>query len=404
MRKTILLLLLLAHGAILSAQSKKIGDYIESYSFNEPTNRGARETQYVPVDGDFLCVNGKNRYTRALYGSNTDYRVETSDKPIFALFKAKNYCNVRFYIDGVQLDSVAYCEARYGKGRRSYLLRDKRWGDNAELRIECVAMPDAEGVYWYFLAKDFAAKEVVLRSKICRTVAKKLSRNGDIGADKPGCFEPSPTEEGLVEKSLTFRSEAMAVSTPYAEKEKGHTLSLQLVTADVLAKYTASKKHFETLAERVVFHTPDPVFNTLGSTLALAADGVWDGETWLHGAIGWRMPLAGWRAGYLGDVLGWNDRAVSHFNAYANSQVTDVSATIPSPSQDPAMNLARAEKKWGTQMYSNGYICRNPNRNDQMHHYDMNLNYIDELLWHFQYDADTAYMRRMWPVITSHLA
>ena len=68
------------------------------------------------------------------------------------------------------------------------------------------------------------------------------------------------------------------------------------------------------------------------------------------------------------------------------------------------LNLARAEKKWGTQMYSNGYICRNPERNDQMHHYDMNLNYIDELLWHFQYDADTAYMQKMWPVIKSHLA
>ena len=39
-----------------------------------------------------------------------------------------------------------------------------------------------------------------------------------------------------------------------------------------------------------------------------------------------------------------------------------------------------------------------------MHHYDMNLNYLDELLWHFQYDADTAYMRKMWPVLKSHLA
>ena len=39
-----------------------------------------------------------------------------------------------------------------------------------------------------------------------------------------------------------------------------------------------------------------------------------------------------------------------------------------------------------------------------MHHYDMNLNYIDELLWHFQYDADTTYMRKMWPVLKSHLA
>jgi hypothetical protein len=68
------------------------------------------------------------------------------------------------------------------------------------------------------------------------------------------------------------------------------------------------------------------------------------------------------------------------------------------------MQMARAEKRWGTQMYSNGYICRNPERNDQMHHYDMNLNYIDELLWHFQYDADTTYMRQMWPVIKAHLA
>jgi hypothetical protein len=39
-----------------------------------------------------------------------------------------------------------------------------------------------------------------------------------------------------------------------------------------------------------------------------------------------------------------------------------------------------------------------------MHHYDMNLNYIDELLWHFQYNADKDYMRKMWPVIKSHLA
>ena len=115
------------------------------------------------------------------------------------------------------------------------------------------------------------------------------------------------------------------------------------------------------------------------------------------------MPLAGWRAGYLADVLGWNNRARSHFDAYAASQVVNVPPTIPHPSQDSVLNLARAEKKWGTQMYSNGYICRNPNRNDQMHHYDMNLNYIDELMWHFEYDADTAYMRKMWPVITRHL-
>ena len=65
------------------------------------------------------------------------------------------------------------------------------------------------------------------------------------------------------------------------------------------------------------------------------------------------------------------------------------------------MNGARAEKKWGTQMYSNGYICRNPNRNNQMHHYDMNLCYIDELLWHLCWTGDLDYAKKVWPVIAT---
>ena len=78
--------------------------------------------------------------------------------------------------------------------------------------------------------------------------------------------------------------------------------------------------------------------------------------------------------------------------------------TLPHPAQDSALALARSVKKWGTPQYSNGYICRNPRRNDQMHHYDMNLCYIDELLWHFNWTGDLDYARRMWPVLTRHLA
>ena len=385
-----------------NAQTQKVGDYIESYSYNKPSDRGAREVQYVPDGGGFLCVNGTNRYTRALYGSNTEYRIETSDRPVFALFKAKNYRNVRFYVNDVQLDETEYCEARYVNGCRSYLLKDRRWGADAILRIECVAMHKAEGGYWHFSADGFEG-DVRIVSKLCMTAVKKLSRNGDIGADKPGCFEPSPAEEGLQEDSLSFVTEAYAVTMPFEDKEKGHSLVLELPNNHTISAFSASRAYFESLSERIKFNTPDSMLNNMGSVLSLAADGAWDGETWLHGAIGWRMPLAGWRAGYLGDVLGWPERAVRHFDAYARSQVTDVPASIPSPTQDPELNLARAEKRWGTQMYSNGYICRNPNRNDQMHLYDMNLNYIDELLWHFQYDADTAYMRKMWPVLTSHL-
>lgn len=408
-----------------AAPAKKVGDYIESFTNNVPTGRVAREMQYTPQDGDFYCLNGKNRFTRALYGSNSDYRIETSDKPIFAIYKGKNYKSLRYYVNDVELSDVERCEARYGKGRRAYVMTDKRWGTTATVRLECVAMHDKEGCYWYFTAEGFGGKAVTLTSKMCDIAITRLSRNGDLGADKPGCFDPSPTEANLETETCTFKEKAMAVVTLEPAKEEGakaiHTLRLEELSGAVgVAKtkdkvaaavdnntyngYVMSKRYFEEMAERVVFKTPEPWLNTLGSTLTLAADGAWDGETWLHGAIGWRMPLAGWRAGYLGDVLGWNDRAVSHFDAYAASQVTDVEPTIASPSQDAEMNMARAEKKWGTQMYSNGYICRNPNRNNQMHHYDMNLNYVDELLWHFQYDADVEYMKKMWPVLTRHLA
>ena len=116
------------------------------------------------------------------------------------------------------------------------------------------------------------------------------------------------------------------------------------------------------------------------------------------------MPLSGWRASYVGDVLGWHDRSRKHFDAYSASQVSAVEPVYPHPNQDTALNLARAEKKWGTQMYSNGYICRNPNENNKMHHYDMNLCYIDELLWHLNWTGDLAYANTMWPVLVNSLA
>ena len=378
------------------AQKQKIGDFIESISYNLDKIGVERSQQYVPHHSSFTCKDGENRYTRALYGSHTDWRLETSDRPIFAVVKKGHHRNIRlvFEMDGVvyPLEQTEHCRASYSNGRREYVLTDQRWGDGS-LRIEAFALPDREAAVWRIASPQLEGRVMALA---CDIAQPKLHRNGDIGADKPGCLEPAGEVLQQVEALVG------GGSTCYIEIELDQ---LQVVTPEQgRADYQQARDHFRQLASRIQFQTPDPYINTLGGALVLAADGDWDGQTWLHGCIGWRMPLAGWRAGYLGDVLGWNDRAVSHFDAYAKSQVTDVEPTIPHPSQDSTLNLARAAKKWGTQMYSNGYICRNPERNDQMHHYDMNLNYIDELLWHFQYDADTIYMRKMWPVIKSHLA
>jgi len=393
--RRILLLTVLMCGLSVSAQKQRIGDFIESTSYNLDKIGVERQQQYQPRHGSFVCENGTNRYTCALYGSYTDWRLETSDRPVFAVVKKGHHRNIRFVLekDGVAypLDETDYCRASYRDGRREYLLKDKRWGEGV-VRIQVLAMPDREAAVWRIASPQFDAR---LRVIACRIAQPKLHRNGDIGADKPGCLEaagdPLQTVEIAFGKSYTAYLEIEIDQLRQMKAETGRNAFQQ------------ARNHYRQLASRIQFKTPDSYINTLGGALVLAADGDWDGQTWLHGCVGWRMPLAGWRAGYLGDVLGWNDRAISHFDAYAKSQVTNVEPVIPHPSQDPKMNLARAEKKWGTQMYSNGYICRNPERNDQMHHYDMNLNYIDELLWHFQYDADTAYMRKMWPVIVSHL-
>ena len=398
MKKLITTLMLGMMASAVCAQTKRIGDYIESMSYNSTTPGAPRCQQYRPEGRGFVTVNGTNRFTRALYGSPTDWRLETSDRPVFAVAKKNHHRNIRMVVRGVALDATTYCKSIYEGGIRSYELRDKQWGD-ATLNIKVVALPDEEGAVWHFRGNGFT-QDMNVQVKVCEIAQPKLQRNGDIGADKPGVFEPDVEESGLVVSGATYTDATRHEA--YVVMKLNEVVELSAHEASQLFEKAA--RHFEMMSRRILFNTPDPYINTLGGALVLAADGDWDGTTWLHGCVGWRMPLAGWRAGYLGDVLGWSDRALSHFNAYANSQVTDVTPDLPHPTQDPKQQMARSEKKWHTQMYSNGYICRNPNRNDQMHHYDMNLNYVDELLWHFQYDADPAYMRKMWPVLQRHLA
>ena len=357
-------------------------------------NNARQDVGYRPDGRAFVCINGQNRYTRALYGGSTEYRIETSDRPVFAIYKKRDCRNVQFAVNGVQLDKTDYCEARYEDGMRSYVLRHTAWGSKAVLRLKVVTLKTGEQALWRFQTSGFD-NDTRLHVVVSGIRQPKLSRNGDLGVDARDAFE-ADGKEPVQQLTLTFDEECYVMSN-------GTNVSVADIrtTSD---SFDEAEQTMQQLAGRIEFNTPDPYINTLGSALVVAADGDWDGQTWLHGCIGWRMPLAGWRAGYLGDVLGWPDRAKSHFDAYAKSQVTNVPVRYQHPTQDEGQHLARAKKEWGTQMYSNGYICRNPERDDQMHHYDMNLNYIDELLWHFQYDADRAYMFKMWPVLRRHLA
>ena len=361
-----------------------------------------RQASYYPEGNAFVCVNGNHRYTRALYGSMAEWRVETSDRPIFATYKKNQTGNIRFRISYagqvMWLDEVEYCKASYEAGRRDYLLKDRRWG-KGELDISVLAFSDAEGAIWRFAAHGFDNRKMKVEAILSKTAVPKPARSGDIGSFlKPGTFEAATSETAV----LGTVSQSSPGSIFYFSIDGDNQLSAA-PNSLMQPRFDAAEQWRNLLASSVCFHTPDAYINPIGGALVMAADGAWDGKVWQHGAVGWRMPLPGWRAAYMGDFLGMPDRQRTHFDAYAKSQVTDVPVTEPHL-MDEKNNLARGTYKWGTPMYSTGYICRNPEKNNQFHHYDMNLVYIDELLWHFQFDADTTYMRKMWPVIKSHLA
>lgn len=381
-----------------------------------------RKQQYFPDGRDIVCQDGDKRYNRALYGSYTEYRLETSDRPIFAVYRSKAHKNIRFRLTAngktTLLEQTTHAEARYNAGKRVYKLTDASWRKGS-LTITVLLQPDAESAIWKFEPQNMPS-DAKVEMVVCDIKRPNFNRSGDMNSDPADSFEPADGEpnkqtiQWMLGTETTYavldckggayrNANPQATYTVLDSDASTYTLSTP-TGAEAERLYAKAWQHHEWLAGNIVFDTPDPYLNTMGGTLMAAADGAWDGEVWLHGAIVWRMQLNGWRAGFLGDLLGMPDRAVSHFNAYANSQITDVEPIIPNPTPDPEKLLTREAKTWGTQMYSNGYICRYPNRKDIMHHYDMNLNYIDELLLHLEYDANKDYLRKMWPVIKLHLA
>ena len=196
MKTTYLLLCLLGIGSVSGAgqtkQPQKIGDFIESTSYNEHRRNATRSLQYTPDGDDFVCINGKNRFTRALYGSHTAFRLETSDRPVFAAYTKKNPKHICFKLQTsggtVALDSTEHCESRYTAGRRSYNLFHPSF-EGGNLSIATLALPDKEGAIWQFNARNFKGSNPILLASISEIRNSKLNRNGDMGADPADSFE-----------------------------------------------------------------------------------------------------------------------------------------------------------------------------------------------------------------------
>lgn len=375
---------------------------------------------YRPEGRSAVCVNGTTKFNRALYGAHSGFRMECSDMPEFGIYLPKMGGNLRFELPKGE------CKARYTAGRMDY--------EQGGVTIEAQVDRTTDGAYWRLT--NHGRRTATVGVRFGGVAEKRFSREGDLGVDPADCFELKPEYC----KGNIFNVEGDRVSVEYGAKERKrmtlsipfakHTVSdkpvltgeivipagesrcVALIPADTAAisqkelqkVFGRLEKERRGLASTFNFTTPDEWLNPVGGALSLAADGIWSGEAWLHGSIGWRTPHLGWRGAYVGDALGWYDRAVTHLRTYAANQVTDIPAVRQHPCQDSTLNLARAVKKWGTPMYSNGYICRRPGKKNEMSHYDMNMVYADAMLRHFRHTGNREEMRELFPVIKRHLA
>jgi hypothetical protein len=422
-----------------------------------------RQLRYHPEGSDFVITNGQRRFNRALYGTNTAFRVEAGDLPEVALYLPGMGGNLKFgLLVGRQSKWLIKAEtivARYRPGAMLYDITDPLLSPG-RLHLEVLAMADAEGVLVKVQFDNVPAKKVQLLWAFGGATGKRFSRDGDIGADPESSFylKPEYCQENVFSlKSNTFNltygvGEASKTTTPApkllvgvgpptaklrladaAQQESPAQLlasaasaapvvlavvpvrtdkalyfqvqrpgSKPLLYKDLPAAFVQAEATRAALASRVQVATPDSYINTLGGALAVAADAIWEAPSYLHGAVAWRIRLNGWRGPYAADPLGWHDRATQHFRAYAQSQL--VSPTTGPVVPDTALHLARQLEKLGTAVFSSGYISRNPGGDFRPHHYDMNLVYVDALLRHLRWTGDLTEARALWPTLQRHLA
>jgi len=436
-------------GGVLSCKTETEADL--------PWHGIERSVRYHPEGTDIVITNGALRFNRALYGTHSGFRIEAGDLPEFALYLPGMGGNFKlgmgrdsmsaWLIDAEDISSV------YRAGSMLYQLKDpllgdgilslhllaRHEGDGLILKVTAINVEEGSSLYWAFGGAS----------------GKKFPRSGDIGADPESSFYLKPEYcknnefqlednsfslhfgegrriEGLVPPESELRiADAFSQDTPqllfnsHGSTEKvltgkrgmlsGESLYFflkvpggpgkesgpkQISYEEIPVLFELAETARKEIAGRIVVRTPDPHINTLGPALGIAADAIWESPSYLHGAVAWRSRLAGWRGAYAADCLGWHDRAHEHFSSYAASQYREPSSAPAAP--DPATNLSRQIEKAGHSLFSEGYISRRPGKINPPHHYDMNLVFIDQLLWHFNWTGDLDFARQMWPVIKRH--
>ena len=153
-----------------------------------------REIHYMPDGDDFVLMNGKRRFNRALYGSNTAFRAEAGDLPEFALYLPGMGGNLKFGLasndSSKWIIDAQKIQARYRPGSMIYTIHDPLL-QNGTVTITVMALYDREALMVKMEHKNIPASSKLIVA-FGGATGTRFSREGDIGADPESSFYLKP--------------------------------------------------------------------------------------------------------------------------------------------------------------------------------------------------------------------
>ncbi len=189
---------------------------------------------YRPNGRAFVCVNGDNKLTRTLYGPTADYVLQTSDRPYFVVLQNKEYRQLSFRVNGVDLEKADYCLSRYQDGMRSYEVKHAAWGKKAVVRIKVVVGQQQNRIVWRLRVANF---------------------------------------DGPVQLELPHQQASVKFAEDTYLSCNDLTFSFMTVRQGE-ALFDRMESDMQELASTITINTPDKYINTLGSALSVVQDKV----------------------------------------------------------------------------------------------------------------------------------
>src|SRR5690606_39151547 len=153
-----------------------------------------RSVHYLPKGDGFELIQGQRRFNRALYGTNTGFRVEAGDLPEFAMYMPGmgGNCKIGIIVNNKSkwITDAAQIKTIYRPGAMIYEIRDPLLSKGM-IQITALALADADGMILRAQTQNTPAGMSLLIAYGGAT-GKKFSRDGDIGADPESSFYLQP--------------------------------------------------------------------------------------------------------------------------------------------------------------------------------------------------------------------